>query len=127
MPGNDEKIIGFFGYLPPSNIVRDYDACIIAGSDAAFKKYLQLANHPLPAKVIIMKTRFIDVLRGLSLGAPYSFDKEAYTRFYPLAKKAGFDAAEANFKTEQPDGGRIHDDTAEELVDHFRRHYPRLK
>jgi len=104
MPGNDEKVIGFFGYLPPSKIVCDYDACIIAGSEAAFQRYLKLANHPNSDKVIIKKTRLSEVLRGLSLGGPYSFDKEAYARFYPLAKKAGFDVSEANFKSEQPDG-----------------------
>ena len=29
-------------------------------------------------------------MKGLSLGAPYAFDREAYSRFYPLAKKVGY-------------------------------------
>lgn len=103
MPGDDEKVIGSFGYLPPAKVVCDGDSCIIAGSEVAFKRYLKKANYPKSDKVIIKKTRFIEVLRGLSLCAPYSFDKEAYHRFYPLAKKAGFNVSMANFKAE-PDG-----------------------
>jgi len=105
MPGNDEKVIGYFGYLPSSNVVCDGDACIIAGSEASFKRYLKIANPPNVDKVVIKKTRFGEVFRGLSLGGPYSFDEEAYGRFYPLAKKAGLDIPKANFNTKP--GGEI--------------------
>jgi hypothetical protein len=104
MPGDDEKVVGYFGFVPPANAICDGDACIIAGSEASFKKYLEVANPPNAGKVVIKKTRFHEILRGLSLGGPYSFDAEAYGRFYPLAKKAGLDIPEANFGL-KPDAG----------------------
>jgi len=100
MPGDNNKIIGYFGYSPPANVVCDGNACLIAGSETAFKQYMKLAKHPHSDKVIIKKTSFVEVSRGLSMGAPYSFDKEAYDRFYPLAKKAGLDVAKTDFKAE---------------------------
>ena len=103
MPGDDEKIVGFFGFLSPAKVVCDGDACIIAGSETSFRKYLKIANPPSASKVIIRKTRFGEVIRGLSLGAPYSFDEDAYSVFYPLARKAGLDIPMANFKTEPGD------------------------
>lgn len=99
MPGDDERIVGYFGYLPPSNIVCDGDACVIAGSEVSFKTYLKIANPPDAVKTIIKKTRFGEIFRGLSLGGAYSFDEEAYGRFYPLAKRAGLDLPVADFKT----------------------------
>jgi hypothetical protein len=78
-------------------VVCDGDACLIAGSETNFKKYLQIANQPHSANVIIEKTRFCEILRGLLLGAAYSFDETAYAKFYPLAKKALLDVSKPNF------------------------------
>ncbi len=103
MPGDDERIMGYFGYQPPSNVVCDGDACIIAGCETTFKRYLRIANALDAGKTIIRKTRFGEICRGLSMGAAYSFDEEAYGRFHPLAKKAGLDLPVADFKTKTAD------------------------
>jgi len=100
MPGDNEKVIGYFGYVSPTNAVCDGDACVISGSEETLRKYLKVANWTDIDKIIIKKTRFGEVLRGLLLGGPYSFDEEAYQRFYPLAKKAGLDIPIADFRGE---------------------------
>jgi hypothetical protein len=41
------------------------------------------------------------------LGAAYAFDKGAYRRFYPLAKRAGLAVMEADFETHQAAGERF--------------------
>jgi hypothetical protein len=45
----------------------------------------------------IRKTRFGEIMRGLSLGAAYAFDEESYRRFLPLGRAAGLALAAADF------------------------------
>ena len=45
----------------------------------------------------VRKTRFGEIMKGLSLGAAYAFDQEAYGRFLPLGRQAGLALAEADF------------------------------
>jgi hypothetical protein len=45
----------------------------------------------------IRKTRFGEIMRGLSLGAAYAFDEESYGRFLPLGREAGLALADADF------------------------------
>ena len=99
MPKDHDVVIGFFGFIPPANVVCDGDACIISGSEKSFRNYLQIANASQPTKINIRRTTFGEVLRGMTLGAAYSFDEEAYGRFYPAAKRASLDVPVANFKT----------------------------
>ena len=102
MPKDDDVVIGYFGFIPPVDVVCDGDACIIAGSENSFRNYIKIADPSQSAKITIRRTTFGEVLRGLVLGAAYSFDKEAYGKFYPSAKRASLDVPVANFKT-KPD------------------------
>lgn len=45
----------------------------------------------------IRKTRFGEILRGLSLGAAYAFDEESYGRFLPLGRAVGLALDDADF------------------------------
>lgn len=45
----------------------------------------------------IRKTRFGEIMRGLSLGAAYAFDEVAYGRFLPLGRAAGLALSDADF------------------------------
>jgi len=45
----------------------------------------------------ISKTRFGQIMQGLSLGAAYAFDEDSYGRFLPLGRAAGLALADADF------------------------------
>ncbi len=45
----------------------------------------------------VRKTRFGEIMRGLSLGAAYAFDEESYGRFLPLGRAAGLTLSDADF------------------------------
>lgn len=49
------------------------------------------------AKYTVRKTRFGEIMRGLSLGAAYAFDEGSYGRFLPLGRVAGLALADADF------------------------------
>jgi hypothetical protein len=59
------------------------------------RKYLSQMGST--AKHTVRKTRFGEIMRGLSLGAAYAFDEESYGRFLPLGRAAGLALATANF------------------------------
>ena len=52
-------------------------------------------------KLSIGKARFGDILKAMELGARYVFDKESYSRFYPLGIKNKLMLAEAEFNEEE--------------------------
>ncbi len=83
---DDTRVIGYFAYTPPMYVVCDGDACIIAGSEAGMKRYIEAMVSGSLKGTRIKKTRFGEILKGLELGAAYAFDEEAYNRFHPLAK-----------------------------------------
>ena len=95
MSNADTKVIGYFAYSTPQAIVCSGKACIIAGSEAAMRRHL--SEMGAGGKHTIRKTRFGEIMRGLSLGAAYAFDEESYGRFLPLGKAAGLALATANF------------------------------
>ena len=49
------------------------------------------------AKHTVRKTRFGEIMQGLSLGAAYAFDEESYERFLPLGRATGLALSSANF------------------------------
>lgn len=106
MPERGTKVVGFFAYWSPTQVVCvETDACLIAGSSAAMARYL--AKHdPLRApKATVKKTRLGEIASGLQLGAAYAFDKESYARFHPLALEAGLPVAAADFEEKSRQGG----------------------
>lgn len=97
MSSGNSKLIGVFAFIPPANAVCDGKACVIAGSESAMKEYLAVAAKSEYSRIVIKKTVFREIATGLSLGAEYAFDRAAYNRFAPLAKKAGYKLPECQF------------------------------
>jgi hypothetical protein len=71
------------------------------------ESYLEIAEPGSSRKVTIAKARFGDVKRALELGAAYSFDREAYERFRPLARKCGIDPGPKDFDEAGTEGIRF--------------------
>ena len=94
---NDSKVIGYFAYLSPSEVACDGDACLIIGSDVDLKIFISEIGFDKEASPTIKKTRFGEIMRGMRLGAAYSFDEIAYNRFYPLAKREGLELGPEDF------------------------------
>jgi hypothetical protein len=94
----NHKVIGYFAYLDGGNVICDGDSCIIAGSEEKMKKYILIQGPNADIhKITIKKTRFGEIKQGMDLGAAYSFDEEAYSRFYPIAQKHGIKIGPEDF------------------------------
>ena len=101
---DDTRVIGYFAYTPPMHVVCDGDACVIAGSEAGMRRYIEaIVSGPLKG-TRIKKTRLGEILNGLELGGAYAFDEESYNRFHPLAKKAGLPMMPQDFSGPSPTG-----------------------
>ncbi len=75
----------------------DGDACIIAGSDADLKNYLSQIEGKGGSSYTLKKTRFGEIMCGMSMGAAYAFDESAYNRFYRLAQREGVQLGPEDF------------------------------
>jgi hypothetical protein len=91
----DSKVIGYFAYSSPQAVVCTGKACVISGSEQAMRAYL--SEPATSTRHTIRKTRFGEIMQGLSLGAAYAFDEESYGRFLPLGRVAGLTLADADF------------------------------
>lgn len=107
MSDRHTKVIGYFAYASPAEVVCTGEACVITGSESAMQEYIDEIDPEGRKKNTIKKTRFGEILKGLQLGAAYAFDEESYSRFYPLAKQEGLDVAEADFKKQKSKGWRF--------------------
>jgi len=103
MSKRDSKVIGYFSYSSPTEIVCTGNACVIAGSNKSMRSYLDEIDPTGQKERTIKKTRFGEILRGLKLGAAYAFDEESYGRFYPLARQEGLPVEEADFEKLRPE------------------------
>ena len=100
----NQKVIGYFAYATKAEIFCDGEACLIAGSESSMEKYLtKMAPNP-SLKHTVRKTRFHEILKGISFGAAYSFDEESYNRFYPLAVQEGFNLGPEDFSGQTTTG-----------------------
>ena len=107
MSARRSKVIGYFAYASPTEVVCTGEACVISGSRRAMEEYI-LEIDPDRRKIrTIKKTTFDEIKRGLLLGAAYAFDKVSYRRFHPLAKQAGLAAMEADFENYDAYGFRF--------------------
>ena len=98
MPAADDaKVIGYFAYASQTEVVCDGDACVVAGSDAALRTYISELGAVDGISHTVKKTRFGEIMRGMNLGAAYAFDEVAYSRFYPLAQREGYDFGPEDF------------------------------
>jgi hypothetical protein len=94
----DSKVIGYIASTSRTNVVCvEKDACLVAGSEEAMNRYLSEINLSDKTTVSIRKARFGDIVNVMKLGGKYSFDKESYSRFYPLGIKIGMLLEDADF------------------------------
>ena len=100
----DSKVIGYFAFSSPTEVICDGDACVIAGSEQDMRNYIKSASPESSKKTTIKKTRFGEIIKGMKLGAPYAFDEQSYNRFYPLANRIGFSLKEEDFSKETETG-----------------------
>ncbi len=110
MADRSRKVIGYFAYSSPNEVVctgDQGDACVISGSVRAMKAFLKESDPDEQKEHIVKKTRFGEILRGLKLGAAYGFDEESYKKFYPLARKEGLPVEEGNFNEMKSKGFRF--------------------
>ncbi len=76
---DDTRVIGYFAYTSPMHAICDGDACVIAESEAGMKRYVEAMVSGSLKGTRIKKTRFGEVLKGLELGADYSFSISCYS------------------------------------------------
>jgi len=100
----EDKVIGYLAYITKTQLICDGDSCIIAGSELKMKSYIRQRNPELLKKVKIAKARFNRIKTALDFGAAYSFDREAYERFYPLARQTGMNVGPEDFSIPTPTG-----------------------
>ena len=98
MAQNESKVIGVFAYRSRTEVVcTDRDACVIAGSEEAMRRHFDEVGVKHPNTITIRKTRFGEIVQGLTAGGAYGFDQESYSRFLPLARDLGIPVADAAF------------------------------
>ena len=104
----NDKVIGYFAYRSKREVVcTEEGACLISGTETAMSAYIREFDPAKASQTTIRKTRFGEILRGLKLGATYAFDETAYSRFYPLARRAGLPVAAADFAKANAEGSRF--------------------
>jgi len=100
----DSKVIGYFAFSSPTEVICEGDACVISGSEQSMKNYITLASSGSSQGTTIRKTRFGEIIKGMKMGAPYAFDEQSYNRIYPLANKIGLNLKEEDFSEETETG-----------------------
>ena len=103
----DSKVIGYFALASSNDIVCSRDACVIAGSEASMRGFLEEFDPGVARVATIHKTRFGQIVAGLEHGAPYAFEEASYARFYPLAVEIGLPIVNADFAEAQARGDRF--------------------
>ena len=93
----NSKVIGYFAYLSPTEIVCDGDACVISGSKETMRNIINSISSGVLEQPTIKKTSFGEIIAGMKIGSAYAFDEKSYNRFYPLANRVGFDLKEEDF------------------------------
>lgn len=104
MSARHSKVIGYFAYASPTEVVCTGEACVITGSYRAMQEYILEIDPDGRKRTTIKKTRFGEIMKGLQFGAAYAFNEESYRRFYPLAKQEGLDIVDADFKKHKDEG-----------------------
>lgn len=98
------KVIGYFAYSGQEVVCTDGVACLVSGSPDAMERYLLDLGG---GRHTIKKTRFGEIMKGLSLGAAYAFDEESYGRFYPHAIAEGLAVSDPSAFQKRPTGSKF--------------------
>ena len=85
------RVVGVFAYHRPGKVFLYENGCVVAGSEDLIKQYMGLLANHLTRGMKIGKLRFGDIYKDLQTGAVYAFDRQSYSRFYSLARRAGVD------------------------------------
>ena len=97
------RVIGYFAYTLSGEVLCDGDACVIGEAEEEMRFYLKKLTKG-GDNFIIKKTRFGEIMTGISKGAAYAFDEGAYSRFLPQAIKLDMvDLPSGDFFTELSD------------------------
>jgi hypothetical protein len=106
------KVVGYFSHSPEGGVFCDGEACIVAGTETLMYLYIQEMiisdeNKKKAKSMVVKKTRFGEILAGLTRGGVYAFDKESYLRFFSFAKKYELDnfPEPEDFFSKQPPTG----------------------
>ena len=65
------------------------------------KNHIEEINLDNKFQATIKKARFGEIVQGLRLGGKYAFDKESYSRFYPLGVEIGMQLENPDFDNEK--------------------------
>jgi hypothetical protein len=95
-------LIGYIAQATQYHVLCDGDACVVFGSRLKFKSYLAGNPQTCDKSYSIKKAWFEDILTGLSFGAAYAFDEEAFRLFYPLAQRAGLKLPSPDINVPRP-------------------------
>lgn len=92
MSDKDTKVLGYIAVQSGTiNVLCDGDSCIIAGSEKQMQEYIAVFTVDSKTEFRITKARYGQVLQAMKLGGAYSFDRESFSRFCPLAREDGFE------------------------------------
>lgn len=92
MINKDTKVLGYIAVQPgTTNVLCDGDSCIVAGSETLMEEYIAAFSGSRRAGHCTSKARYGHVIQAMKLGGIYSFDRESFTRFQPLARKDGME------------------------------------
>jgi hypothetical protein len=94
-------VIGYVAYKSPTELFCDGPSCLVVGSEEKMKSLLSMRGL-IPGDFSIRKTRFEDILRGLTLGGAYGFEEEAYARFAPAGVGVGIPKTDFDFTPSEP-------------------------
>lgn len=101
-PSSYRRVLGYLALVPQGKVVGVTDgvgkACIVLGSAEAMRQHLAKVEPASVHSAEIVATSFADVLRALHGGGAYAFDQQAYSHFYPLAKREKLDVKDVNFQ-----------------------------
>ena len=93
----DGKVIGHFAFTSSGQVACDGPSCLILSSETEVRQYLSVSYPKDVKKFTIKKTKFGEIMKGLSLGASYAFDRAAYSRFSKIAEKVKYPLNQAEF------------------------------
>jgi hypothetical protein len=96
MSQKETKVLGFVAVVPGGvDVLCDGDSCVVAGSEKAMKQYIEMSTAgDGDVRFRVTKARYGHVLRAMKLGGAYSFDRESFSRFCPLAREDGIEVAD---------------------------------
>ena len=97
-----DPVVGYFAYSD-RDALCEHDACIVTGSNAALDGLLNRLG-PEFAHYTIRATTAAEVLAGITEGAAYALDEEAYGRLRAPAHKIGLPLPAEDFSDPGPIG-----------------------